>query len=379
MKATYLLFFLTMTALAGCGGGAPEPDPDAGDDVVCCPIEAPSCDCFGVGGTMSNGTCEAVCDAAPDGWTTQADENGCPILVGGSGNCFGPDPDAGGDAPDVDADPLCCPIASEPSCDCFDIGGSAANGCQGVCDAAPGGWVLGTDDAGCPQWQGGGSDSCLQPPDPCDGIVPPGCFAADASTLVDVDGEQFFVRLPPAPDRGADVVLFVPGGAGTRDTASITYDRWLAGGAGLDSVVVAVPYAADGNLGDESERVLAVLDRVQACTCHSGRAHLGGTSAGGLAAFSLMLTDSDRFETLLGAPGAFRAADPELLETALAGKRVFLGVGSEDAAWMGNVRDDYAALTMLGIDVVLVEFPGEGHILSEAFDPTPFFEFWSGP
>jgi hypothetical protein len=288
------------------------------------------------------------------------------------------DPD-GGDLTEDETPPVvCCPIADEPGCDCFAIGGTEANGCSGVCDAAPTGWVLGEDENGCPQWQGGSDESCLEPPNPCNGSVPPGCFAADPGTFTTVAGEQFLVRLPSDSSARADVVVFLPGGMGTLDTASVTYERWIQGGEGEDGVIVVLPYAEDGNLLDEPGRAAELLDRVQACTCNSGVAHLGGTSAGGLAAFSHFLDSADRYQTLLGAPGAFRDADDEVLLSALGGKRVYLGLGGDDAAWSEPVRADYARLMELGVDVVFVEWPGEGHVVSEAFDPTPLFDFWAG-
>lgn len=64
---------------------------------------------------------------------------------------------------DVDAEtsPLCCPIAAEPSCDCFEVGGSGDNGCYAICDAIPVGWTRTIDENGCPIWTGGEPGSCL--------------------------------------------------------------------------------------------------------------------------------------------------------------------------------------------------------------------------
>ena len=308
------------------------------------------------------------------------DENGCPELVPENGlSCLGQDVGVE-TGPDADAGPACCPIADEPGCDCFALGGAEGEGgtCPSVCDAAPEGWVRDTDEHGCPVWTGGGEGSCLEPPDPCSGVVPPGCFEVDACAKADVAALEMFVRLPPAPSRDHDIVVFLPGGMGTHDTASVTYDRWLAGGTGIDEVIVAVPYAEDGNLLDEPSRALQVLDTLQRCTCHSETYHLGGTSAGGLSAFALMLEEPAQFHTLLGAPGAFRTEDTALLGTALDGKRIYLGVGGDDDAWLGPVRADHERLQGLGVDSRLVEWPGEGHVVSEAFDTTVFYEFWAG-
>jgi hypothetical protein len=59
--------------------------------IVCCPIETPTCDCFGLGGTRNgNDACPKICDAAPINWQMRTDSNGCPILVQdpGGGGCL---------------------------------------------------------------------------------------------------------------------------------------------------------------------------------------------------------------------------------------------------------------------------------------------------
>jgi len=70
------------------------------------------------------------------------------------------DVDARGDG---DAAVSCCPIATAPSCDCFQLGGSVGQpeGCGSVCDAPPVGWTQITDANGCPKWVGGAAGSCL--------------------------------------------------------------------------------------------------------------------------------------------------------------------------------------------------------------------------
>ena len=53
------------------------------------------------------------------------------------------------------------------------------------------------------------------------------------------------------------------------------------------------------------------------------------------------------------------------------------GLGEDDAIWHADVMQTHAVLAGLGIDSTFVEFPGQGHILTEDFDETVFFEFWS--
>jgi hypothetical protein len=62
------------------------------DTVVCCPIGAPGCSCFGYGGARVNGMCPMICDAGGANWTMSTDASGCPTLVlsGPYGDCLRP-------------------------------------------------------------------------------------------------------------------------------------------------------------------------------------------------------------------------------------------------------------------------------------------------
>jgi len=116
--ATWLAVVLALlwnAGLAGCGDDDGEhaiddarsgfADADIDALSACCEIEEPTCDCFHIGGTRNPNEdvpafqCTAICDAEPDGWVQDVDENGCPILrwVGGTGSCI-PMIDAGDDA-----------------------------------------------------------------------------------------------------------------------------------------------------------------------------------------------------------------------------------------------------------------------------------------
>lgn len=101
---------LSAGTAAGCRGGDGSGTVDAAVDAaidasfdasidaasLCCEIEEPTCDCFQIGGTrdlteeVPAFQCTAICDAEPDGWVDDVDENGCPILrwVGGTGSCL---------------------------------------------------------------------------------------------------------------------------------------------------------------------------------------------------------------------------------------------------------------------------------------------------
>ena len=211
--------------------------------------------------------------------------------------------------------------------------------------------------------------------------APSFCKVPTADDLQDVTGTPaapYFVHHPALP--ATQTVLFLPGGQGTRDLALATPQLWLAGATTPDDVRVLLPYSTS-NFPAESARALDVL--TEAITCYGvdpAPVHLAGTSLGGLAAFTLMLTHAERFASLLGAPGAFQTGGPDQWASALTGKSIFLGFGeSDDATWIAAARETYDGLRARGIDTTLVGFPGEGHILTPSFDVTVFYEFWRAP
>jgi predicted esterase len=207
------------------------------------------------------------------------------------------------------------------------------------------------------------------------------CVAAERGTLQDITSTPhapYFVHHPDAGVADPATIVFVPGGPGSRDTAAITFERWLSRGTTLGRYRVIVPYAADGDLTDEGDRIVPILDEVLGCYGgDKARVHLAGTSNGGRAAFALMLRSPDRFATLLGAPGLFQGATDDQLKMALAGKAVFDGAGELDDEWRPLVEATNQQLVRLGIDATLVTFPGQGHIWDEHADPEPMFAFWS--
>lgn len=241
-----------------------------------------------------------------------------------------------------------------------------------------------TPAAAAPEDGGAGADTAARAGDEADaapGVRPDWCVVAEQGVLQDVTTtprSPYFVHHPDAAVADPATVVFVPGGPGSRDTAQATFELWLSRGSTLGRFRVIVPYADDGDLTDEGDRIVPILDEVLAC--HGGaaaRVHLAGTSNGGRAAFALMLKSHERFVTLLGAPGVFDAATDAQLTTALAGKAVFNGAGALDGQWRPLVKATHDWLVSLGVDSVLVEFPGQGHILNESADQEPFFGFWS--
>jgi len=215
-----------------------------------------------------------------------------------------------------------------------------------------------------------------------DAARPDYCVETTGEALQDITttpASPYFIHHPAEPGTPLHTVIFLPGGPGARDLAMITWDLWLSAPLRADDMRIVVPYSAAGDFPSEAERAIDVLDEVLAC--HGGdpaHVHLGGTSLGGVAAFDLMLGHSDRFATLLGAPGLFGSSGIDTQVAALEGKSVFLGVGERDTdPWSSQVPALHDALSARGIDSRLVVFAGQGHILDASFDETAFFDFWA--
>jgi predicted esterase len=128
----------------------------------------------------------------------------------------------------------------------------------------------------------------------------------------------------------------------------------------------------------QSHRTFKVIDEVLACYGgDASQVHIAGFSNGGYVAFELMFEQPNRFATVLGAPGLFpQGTTPEQWAKALCGRPVFNGVGSEDHDWKLDVLTQHQGLLKTGAASVYVEFTGQRHSLSAAFDETVFFDFW---
>ena len=226
------------------------------------------------------------------------------------------------------------------------------------------------DDAG--DDDAGDDDTTYDPPDWCE--------EAQLDTLQDVTttpAATYFVHHPASGDIHVPIVVFLPGGNGQRGAGEGVWNGFLAEGAGVDSVRAVIPYAADGNMLDEYDRSLDVVAEV--IQCYGGdvaHVHLGGTSNGGMGAFSLMLDAHETFATLLGAPGVFSGATPSQLTKALSGKAVFNGVGELDSGWLAAVEATHNQLVSLGIDSTYEVFEGQGHLPNQGFDKAALFDFW---
>jgi predicted esterase len=196
------------------------------------------------------------------------------------------------------------------------------------------------------------------------------------------DAAPYLIHRPSRVSADQPTIVFLAGGSGGRSAALRGWETIFAGRPEPETFQVILPYSTDVNFIDEAPRVLGILNDVLACFGGDQfEVHIAGTSNGGLAAFALMASHPETFATLLGAPGAFPVQDPADLDPAalaanLAGRAVFNGVGVNDDAWRSEVIATHNALVRAGIESVLAEFPGQGHILSAGLDPSAFFDFW---
>lgn len=213
--------------------------------------------------------------------------------------------------------------------------------------------------------------------------APEYCVAPEMGQPQDIVGTPaapYFVRHPVEDNPNAPTIVFLGGGSGSRRSAQRVWTSYLSGGRGVDDFRAVLPYSLDVEYYDyyEAQRTFRVLDEVLACYGgDAAQVHLAGFSNGGYVAFELMLQHPDRFATLLGAPGLFpQPTTPEQWAKALRGHAVFNGVGALDEDWKQDVRTTHEGLLKVGIESVYVEFEGQRHSLSEAFDESLFFDFW---
>jgi predicted esterase len=218
----------------------------------------------------------------------------------------------------------------------------------------------------------GDDDTVFEPPEWCETALP-----GELQDVTTTPASAYFVHHPADGAIHVPIVIFLPGGNGARGAGMGNFDGFCSRGDGLQSMRVVFPYAADGNLLDEYDRALDVLDEV--LQCYGGdpdHVHLAGTSNGGMGAFELMVESGGPFATLTGAPGVFSGASPDDMAAALDGKAVLNGVGELDTGWVPAVEATHQQLESLGIDSTLEIFPGQGHSPNDSFDQAVLYDFW---
>jgi pimeloyl-ACP methyl ester carboxylesterase len=230
--------------------------------------------------------------------------------------------------------------------------------------------------------EGGGAGETGDTGDTGTAPVPDYCPAAEADLqeVTDTPASPYFVRHPDAPEGRTPTVVYLPGGSGDRGGALAIDRLYLAGADGLGEFRTVVPYtegSRDFSARSVYERAAEVRDELLACWGgDADRAHVGGTSNGGIGSFALMAEAPEGWASLLGAPGAWEDFDADSIAAALDGRPVYMGVGEEDTGWLTAVESQAEALSAAGADVTFVAFEGQTHVVDEEFDETILFDFW---
>jgi acetyl esterase/lipase len=199
--------------------------------------------------------------------------------------------------------------------------------------------------------------------------------------IQDTPAAPYFVQHPLDGSDAAPIVLYLPGGAGLGGPQGQAMRTWVGifGGdlPAMEQVRIVMPFVNSGDFPSDAQRTHAVADEIRTCF-GPGDVHLGGTSAGGNAAFELMQDDSSRYATLATQPGCLGDYDVATNEAAFAGKRVLNGVGGDDAqGWQDCVESSHDFLAGLGVDSTHEVFEGVGHVVPNAWDgAATFFAFW---
>ncbi len=196
---------------------------------------------------------------------------------------------------------------------------------------------------------------------------------------VDVAGTtiEYVVSIPEGFEIGdrAPVLLALPPGGQSLETARSTLDRVYVAEAQRLGWVVVSPAAPDGvRFFDGAEGSLpGFVDWIEAWVEPEGGApHVAGISNGGISAFRYATQNPDRTQSVITFPGFPRGDDRNVLDQ-LAEIPVRMYVGGDDTNWIGPAEDATALLQQAGGDVELVIFPGEGHRIDSASDGTLVF------
>ena len=218
-------------------------------------------------------------------------------------------------------------------------------------------------------------DTPFAPPDWCpaqeDGI----------QEIQDTPAAPYFVQHPADGVADAPIVMYLPGGAGLGGPQGQAMRTWVGifGGdlAAEATFRIVMPFVNSGDFPSDAMRTHEIADEVRTCF-GAGDVHLGGTSAGGNAAFDLIQDDPSRYASLATQPGCPGDFDVATNEAAFDGKRVLNGVGGDDSqGWRDCVQASHDFLSGLGIDSRHEVFEGVGHVVPNAWGGAEtYFAFW---
>ena len=96
-----------------------------------------------------------------------------------------------------------------------------------------------------------------------------------------------------------------------------------------------------------------------------------GQSNGGIGAFHTIISQPERFHSLIALPGVYQGPVENLQK--LENKNVWLIVGGQDGGWRTASEKMHEVLTGLNVQSRLNVLPGQGHVLN--FNPADIFDW----
>lgn len=183
---------------------------------------------------------------------------------------------------------------------------------------------------------------------------------------------------PIEDDHAGPIVIFLPGGNGSREGSMGTWANFFDGDPRGYRIVM--PYDTTGDYPSTAPDVGAILDDVLACFGGDpDRVHLAGHSNGGWLVYNDVGREmAARVRTISGLPGYFQSFDAD----DWAGLAFHNAAGEDDADWRAAMEDAHERLTDAGIDSQLTIWPDTGHTPGPDWDGREgmfaFWDAWSG-
>jgi len=177
-------------------------------------------------------------------------------------------------------------------------------------------------------------------------------------------------------DEAPVLFAFPPGGQSLDQTRALVSNTYLAEAVDRGWVVIS-PAAPGGELFFQGSEALVpgLMDWTESWVTPEGaQFHLAGVSNGGLSAFRVAGQQPERVASVVAFPGYPRSEEDVAALANLTDVSVRMFAGETDAGWVEPMQEAEQTLNDLGGNVVLVVFPGEGHIIGALSDGVQIFD-----
>jgi len=177
-------------------------------------------------------------------------------------------------------------------------------------------------------------------------------------------------------DEAPVLLAFPPGGQSLDQTRSLVSNTYLAEAVDRGWVVIS-PAAPGGELFFQGSEALVpgMMDWTESwVTPEGGQFHLAGVSNGGLSAFRVAGQQPERVASIMAFPGYPRSDEDVVALANLTDVSVRMFAGETDTGWVVPMQEAEQTLNELGGNVMLVVFPGEGHIIGALSDGVQIFD-----